>query len=67
MARFRNPRYAPEFLERRLSPSAVVPRTADVRHTKGSDGDPPEPTPQPSDGTPPTTTPTNPPTPSYPA
>ena len=25
MSRFRNPRYAPEFLERRLHPSSVIP------------------------------------------
>lgn len=28
MARFRNPRFAPEFLERKLSPTLLVPTTA---------------------------------------
>jgi hypothetical protein len=33
MRRFRNPRYAPELLERRLSPSATAPPPADVSTT----------------------------------
>ena len=67
MGRFRNPRYAPEFLERRLSPSTMVPRTGDVRTLQNTDGDPSEPVPAPGDGTPPTTAPTCPPTPGFPA
>ena len=30
MARFRNPRYAPEFLEKRLHPSALIAVVAEV-------------------------------------
>ena len=53
MARFRNPRYAPEFLEKRLHPSAVIAVVAEVARF-----DDPEPLPPPhGPGEPPPTPP----------
>ncbi|MDB5352821.1 MAG: hypothetical protein JWN86_4068 [Planctomycetota bacterium] len=50
MARFRNPRFAPEFLEKKLSPSGLIPTPppADVARF-----DDPEPLPEPEPGLPP--------------
>ena len=47
MARLRNPRYAPEFLEKRLHPSAVIAVVAEVARF-----DDPEPLPPPVPGSP---------------
>ncbi len=48
MARYRNPRFAPEFLEKKLSPTLLVPVSAAY-----STYDDPEPLPEPSPGLPP--------------
>jgi hypothetical protein len=58
--RIRNPRYAPEFLERKLSPSAVVgvlvtPAAYALNNPSPTDPDPTDPTtPDDGDGYPPT-------------
>ena len=56
MARLRNPRYAPEFLEKRLSPSggmslSMMPsrQVALSAHYSASDPPPPPPPPKPGD------------------
>ena len=49
MARLRNPRFAPEFLERKLSPSGLIP-TSYVEVCRIDD---PEPLPDPVPGCPP--------------
>jgi hypothetical protein len=61
MARFRNPRFAPEFLEKRLSPSDLTPTSAIVI-TLGD----PEPLPPDVPGDPVPTGPTSPGGPSIP-
>ena len=66
MGRFRNPRYAPEFLERKLSPSSFAAHPA-AYSTVTLTEDPAEPPPGPGDGTPPVVLPTDPTTPGYPA
>ena len=67
MRRFRNPRYAPEGLERKLNPSPIgIPVTAEVASMSISSCDPPPTVPtdpfDPATGTgsPPPTVPTNP-------
>lgn len=69
MGRFRNPRYAPEFLERRLSPSNVIGTgTVLVGSISCLDGTAPtEPPPPDGDGEPPDTLPIIPVGPSLPA
>ena len=49
MARFRNPRFAPEFLEKKLSPTLLVP-TVTAQYARFDD---PEPLPVPGPGLPP--------------
>jgi len=66
MGRIRNPRYAPEFLERRLSPSSFV-ASRPAAYSVTTTTDPTEPPPGPGDGTPPVVPPTDPTTPGYPA
>ena len=68
MRKIRNPRYAPEFLERKLSPSAVMGGMASVAvyqfassGSEPSPGGPNDPMPVPGTGTPdPTPPPSNP-------
>lgn len=53
MRQFRNPRFAPEMLERRLSPSAIAPASVPAEVSSTTCPEPcPEPAPSP-DGTPP--------------
>ena len=66
----RNPRFAPEFLERRLSPTdlfAASPRAMMAITSTADDSGPTEPAPPPGDGDPPTIDPYYPVGPSYPA
>ena len=63
MRRFRNPRYAPEALERKLHPSGLtIPVTAEfataARSTFGFRTEPPPSSPDPNDPSTPTPTPT---------
>jgi hypothetical protein len=46
MGRFRNPRYAPEFLERKLSPSAMIATVPVTSQVYTLAGDPPPPPPE---------------------
>jgi len=50
MARHRNPRFAPEFLEKKLSPSGILPPTTAI--VGGYHYDDPEPLPAPVPGSP---------------
>ena len=49
MARFRNARFAPEFLEKKLSPSGLIPTVSVIV----ASFDDPEPLPEPVPGDPP--------------
>jgi hypothetical protein len=51
MRKIRNPRYAPEFLERKLSPSAMIATVPVTSQVYTLAGDPPPP--PPPDGLPP--------------
>jgi hypothetical protein len=64
MRRFRNPRYAPEFLERRLTPSSYTGLLAPALYATDS---PPEPTYPPDPSLPPIIIPTPPTGPALPA
>ena len=72
MGRFRNPRYAPEFLERKLSPSFTVANPVSAIYSVNTDttadgGEPTTAPPSPGNGTTPIVLPSNTSSPSLPA
>jgi hypothetical protein len=70
MRKIRNPRYAPEFLERKLSPTSFMMAPATAQVATMSDPTPtpaPTPSPTPTDPSDPTTPPTDPSGPSGPS